>query len=205
MDPISLLTRRGRWSRVATALLIAGSVFAGPRFAEARGERIANLNVEMKDGFVMVSAELINGFSPETEEDIKNGVPKDLYFTILLKRRKPAWFDEETTSKTILYRIKYDLLKKQYLVRRKAGGDFEETILDRYDAMRRLISRIDNVKIASIESLDKKATYTVSVKAEMKATKIPLYLDYVLFFVPFQEVDTPWADSAPFYRLNGNR
>ncbi len=188
------------------AFAVVLSILADPTSADARSQRIANLIVDLDGGFVSVSAQLIDSFSHETEEDIKNGVPKDLYYTILLKRRKSAWFDEEIASRTILYRVKGDLLKKQYIVQRKSGGrEEDEMILDDYGAMQRLISRIGNVRIASVESLDKKATYYVSVKAEMKATKIPLYLDYILFFVPFLEVDTPWADSAPFYRPAGNK
>lgn len=188
------------------AFAVVLSILADPTSADARSQRIANLIVDLDGGFVSVSAQLIDSFSHETEEDIKNGVPKDLYYTILLKRRKSAWFDEEIASRTNLYRVKGDLLKKQYIVQRKSGGrEEDEMILDDYGAMQRLISRIGNVRIASVESLDKKATYYVSVKAEMKATKIPLYLDYILFFVPFLEVDTPWADSAPFYRPAGNK
>lgn len=191
--------------RGTAALSLIVWLVMGPSRAEARGEAIANLTAEFKGGFVVISAELINAFSPVLVEDIKNGIPKDLYYTILLKRRKAAWFDEEVASRTILFRVKADLLKKQYLVLRKSGREEEEIILDDYASMGRLISRIEDVKIASLGALKKRTAYYVSVKAEMKATNIPLYLDYVLFFVPFLEVDTPWADSAPFYRPDGNR
>ncbi len=198
------IMKRAVWGVIAFAVVL--SILADTTSADARSQRIANLSVDLDGGFVSVSAQLIDSFSHETEEDIKNGVPKDLYYTILLKRRKSAWFDEEIVSRTILYRVKGDLLKKQYVIQRKSGGrEEDEMILDDYGAMQRLISRIGNVRIASVESLDKKATYYVSVKAEMKATKIPLYLDYILFFVPFLEVDTPWTDSAPFYRPAGNK
>jgi hypothetical protein len=45
--------------------------------------------------------------------------------------------------------------------------------------------------------------YLVSVKAEMKAPQLPLYLDYFLFFIPFLEIDTEWRDSATFRAPDG--
>jgi hypothetical protein len=52
--------------------------------------------------------------------------------------------------------------------------------------------------VAATDQLRRRTTYLISVKAEMKAPRLPLYLDYFLFFIPFLELDTPWADSAPF-------
>jgi hypothetical protein len=43
----------------------------------------------------------------------------------------------------------------------------------------------------------------VSVKAEMKAPQLPLYLDYFLFFIPFLEIDTEWRNTAPFRAPDG--
>jgi hypothetical protein len=202
VDSSSLLERRIRYVLI---LFAAFGFLLQSNPVEARDERIANLTVRFEDGFVVVSADLILGFTPEAEDDIRSGVPKDLYYTVLLKQRKLVWFDEEVSSKTILYRVKYDTLKKQYIVLRISGRESQETILEDYASMKRLISRIEDAKIAPVKVLQKKGTYYVSIKTEMKASKIPLYLDYVFFFVPFLEIDTPWADSAPFYRPEESR
>ena len=167
---------------------------------EASDERVANLVIQITNTDILASANLIRGFSRTTEEDIQNGIPKDLFYYLLLKRRQPLWFDEEMISKTIKYTVKYDLLKKQYLVTRRINGTIQQEVLEDFMAMKRLISTINNVKITDVHVLNDKDTYYISVKAEMKATKLPLYLDYFLFFIPILEVDTPWADSAPLYK-----
>ncbi|MGH7273902.1 MAG: DUF4390 domain-containing protein, partial [Nitrospiria bacterium] len=167
---------------------------------EASDERIANLVIQITNTDILASANLIRGFSRTTEEDIQNGIPKDLFYYLLLKRRQPLWFDEEMISKTIKYTVKYDLLKKQYLVTRRIDGTLQQEVLEDFMAMKRLISTINNVKIADVHVLNDQDTYYISIKAEMKATKLPLYLDYFLFFIPILEVDTPWADSAPLYK-----
>lgn len=176
------------------------SLLLGTSSVEASNERIANLVVQLKDNDILVSANLIRGFSQTTEEGIRDGIPKDLFYYILLKRRQSVWFDEELLSTTVKYTVKYDLLKKQYLVTQRVNGTVRQEVADDFMAMKRLISTIDHVKIAETRILNNRDTYYVSVKAEMKASQLPFYLDYFLFFIPFLEVDTPWAHSSPFYR-----
>jgi len=74
----------------------------------------------------------------------------------------------------------------------------EEFLLDSLQAAEGLISKLNNVRITPLSLLKPRGTYYVSVKAQMKAAKLPLYLDYFLFFIPFLELDTPWADSNTF-------
>ncbi len=171
-----------------------------PGIAAGGDERIANLVVQIKNSDILVSANLIRGFSQTTEEDISNGIPKELFYYLLLTRRQPLWFDEETLSKTIKFTVKYDLLKKHYVVIKRVDDGVQQEITEDFVAMKRLISTINNVKIASTNALNDRDTYYVSVKAEMKAAKLPFYLDYFLFFIPFLEVDTPWAYSGPLYK-----
>ena len=192
-------------------LLLSGLIAAvfvllawnSPR-ALAGDERIADLSATVVDNDTLsVSADLIRWYNRNLQEDLNNGIPKDLYYYILLKKRQPGWFDEEIFSKTIKHTIKYDVLKKQYSITTRSDGETVEKTVESFDEMSQLISRIDRVKIETSVSLKPRQTYYVSVKAEMRATKVPFYLEYILFFIPALELDTPWADSSPFYSLGG--
>jgi hypothetical protein len=168
--------------------------------AVAGDERIAGLTAAVIDnGTLSVSAELIRWYNRNLQEDLNNGIPKDLYYYILLKKRQPGWFDEEVFSKTIKHTIKYDILKKQYSITTRTDGQITQKTVQSFEEMAPLISRIDHVKIDTPVQLKTRHTYYVSVKAEMRATNVPFYLEYILFFIPALELDTPWADSAPFY------
>lgn len=170
--------------------------------AGAGTERIADLEVRVDNNRqIHVSAEMIRWMTPDLEKEIENGIPKDLFYTIVLKKRIPAWFDEENQSRTIKHTIKYDVIKKQYLVSTWDGGIQKDRVLDDQGQMMDLISRVDNVKIDLNSALKARHTYYVSVKAEVKSSRLPFYLDYILFFIPVPELDTPWADSAPFYAI----
>ncbi len=161
--------------------------------------RIADLSVAFHEGEIQVNARLQKGFQESFKGDIHNGIQKDVFFYILLKRRQALWMDEEVISRTVKYTVKYDILKKQYLVKVRKEDNTIEQKVGEFDVLRNLISEIKNVNIGPVSFLDPDETYYVSVKAEMRATQLPFYLEYLLFFIPFLELDTPWADSSPFY------
>lgn len=161
--------------------------------------RIADLSVSFDQGEIFVYAQLVRGLGQKFEEDIHNGIPKDLFYYILLNRRQGFWVDEELLSQTIKHTIKFDILKKQYIVTTRVKGDLHEKIVSSFDEMRGLISEIKNVSMVSVSFLKSEETYYISVKAEIHATRLPFYFEYLLFFIPFLELDTPWANSSPFY------
>ncbi len=171
-------------------------------FAHAEEERIARLTASvLNNNEVAVTAELIRWYNQNIKDDLNNGIPKDLYYYILLKRRQPGWFDEEIVSKTIKHTIKYDVLKKEYSITTRMDDQTSQKTVESFEEMADLISRIDHAKITSLKRMRARYTYYISVKAEMRATNVPFYLEYILFFIPALELDTPWADSAPFYAL----
>ena len=175
-------------------------------FAHAGEERIARLTAAvLTNGEVAVSAGLIRWTNAHIKEDLNNGIPKDLYYYILLKKRQPGWFDEEIVTRTIKHTIKYDVLKKQYSITTRMDGQMSQKTVESFEEMAGLISRIDHVKITTAKRMKTRHTYYVSVKAEMRATNVPFYLEYILFFIPALELDTPWADSSPFYALEESR
>jgi hypothetical protein len=187
-------------SKTLLFLALIAAALALP--VQAGNERIANLRVAVpSNNEIRVSAELIRWLDPALEEEIRNGIPKDLFFTFVLLKRTTAWFDEEIASKTVQHTIKYDVLKKQYLITTWEGDKNEQRVVESTQAMIDLISRADHVKIAFSKTLKKRYTYYVSVKAEVKESRLPFFLEYILFFIPVLELETPWASSAPFYAV----
>jgi hypothetical protein len=183
------------WVSLALGALLA---LAGSPEVFASGERISQLELVHQAGQIVVSATLNPGFSAQTEQDIRNGIPKDLYYYLALKRRQKIWFDEEKAAVTIKYSIKYNLLKQEYVVTTRLPSGTTQSVFSDFESVRKLVSHIERVPVVAHDRLQRRKTYLVSVKAEMKAPQLPLYLDYFLFFIPFLELDTPWADSAPF-------
>jgi hypothetical protein len=143
------------------------------------------------------------GLSSHLDDDLRRGLAKDLYYYLVLKQRQRVWLDEEIVTVTIKHSIKYDLLKREYVVISRLPSGAIQTIVPDFQSARALVSRVDQVPIVDARRLARGKKYLVSVKAEMKAPQLPLYLDYFLFFIPFLEIDTEWRDSATFRAPDG--
>jgi hypothetical protein len=166
-------------------------------------ERIDQLAVKQQDGRLYVSAVLNPGLGSHLDEDLRQGLAKDLYYYLVLKQRQRVWFDEEIVAVTIKHSIKYDLLKREYVVTSRLPSGTIQTIVPDFSSARDLVSQVNHVPVADLSSLRRGKKYLVSVKAEMKAPQLPLYLDYFLFFIPFLEIDTEWRNSATFRAPDG--
>jgi hypothetical protein len=179
---------------LAAALVCLGVLAAWPGGALAAG-RITGLEVTRNGDTVHVSAHLSGGFPADVAKQIRNGVPKDLFYTVTMNRRHRRWFDEELFSRTVEYTIKFDTLEDRYHIRRTdPDGSQTETVVPDYDAALKMVSEIRDVTL-TIPPESPESTHYVAVKAEMRAVRLPLYLDYVFFFIPIQEYETPWARS----------
>ncbi len=187
------------YSRLFTPLFVLFSLFFlfSPTTKALAAPRIQSVVVEARDGGLFVSAKLKSGFQKKTVEDIHNGIPKDFYYYFVLHQREKRWFDEELLSKTILFTVKYDTLKKNYKITQTIDNESTETIVSEFKTMKNIVTNIKTLKLAPLETLNKRNHLFVRVKSQMQGTKRPFYLDYFLFFVPFLEIDTPWVNSQP--------
>lgn len=178
--------------------ILATCVFLWTSAGVAATGRISDILITRGNNELLVSARLTGGFTPEIKKEIINGVSKEFFYYLVIKRVMPNWFDEEKISGTIKYSIKYDILKKQYLVTRETGDLSEEQIFDSYDSMVAWVSGVDRISITPLNLLNKRLQYYVSIKAEMKAGELPFLLRYLFFFVPYSRFSTEWYDSGIF-------
>ncbi len=170
-----------------------------PSLAIAGRERIDPVQVEIIHDEIFASFELKEGFNRKIEKEIHDGIEKDFYYYVLLNKKHENWFDEEVVAKTIRYTVKYDTLKKIYTVRRQDERATAEQVFDRVEDMRAFVSEKRRFPMAARSHLEPGHRYFLRVKAQMKASHVPLYLDRFLFFIPFLELDTPWAQSRSIY------
>ena len=57
---------------------------------------------------------------------------------------------------------------------------------------------LKNIPVAPLYKLDRDEQYYVRVKAEMETDEgLWFPFNYLLFFVPFNEFETAWAESPP--------
>lgn len=164
----------------------------------AVSEGIINITVTHNNNELLVSALYKYGFTPEIKEELIKGISREFFYYIVLHRVISNWLDEEKTSMTIKYNVKYDTLKNQFLVIKSSGDSKEEYVFDSYDEMVAWVSKIDMVKFTPLGTLGGNHKYYVSIKAEIKAGELPFLLRYLLFFIPYSKFSTEWAHSNEF-------
>ncbi len=182
-----------RWG-LAGLVLVLTLVCALDGFAKS--SRIGPVSVTRQQDAVLVNSTLEGGFPGEVVEQIRRGVPKDLFYTVTLKRRHRHFFDEEVAAITLQYTLKYDTLNSRYHIRRTDpdGAVTEQEVVTYAEALE-VVSQVNGVSV-TVPATVKNGTLYAAVKAEMRAVRLPLYLNYVFFFIPILEFETPWARSA---------
>ncbi len=179
---------------IISLLICAGISLAGERFLDY------TLSATPED--IVVSVKFNGPFKEEIEKDIKDGLVKEFFFYIAIYKQKTLFLqDEEVSAREIKRIIKYDILKKQYVViynKNKGSHAKEEKVFENYEDMVKWISRVENVKLVSRGLLMPQERYYISVRAEMKPAGIPFYLKYLFFFIPSSDFKSPWYDTALF-------
>jgi hypothetical protein len=189
-----------RLRRVAVVVACCAIALGGTKAMAAESARITNLTVKTSREQVTVSASLVKGLPAEVGDELRHGISKILYYYVVLKRHVPFWMDEELDSSTVRFHIWYDLVKRQFVVARRQGNTESRQTADRLEDVARLISHIHDVTIP-VTPLPPRSDsyYYVSIRAEMRSAKLPVYLEYFFFFLPVAQISTPWADSPPLH------
>ena len=174
------------------------SILLWTSVALAAPEGITDIAVTSDNSDLLVSALYKGSFTPEIRSEIINGISREFFYYIVLHRVIPGWLDEEKSSTTIRYSVKYDTLKRQFHVAKNIRGAKEEHVFDSYDEMVEWVSRIDKIRFIPLRTLSGNHRYYISIKAEIKAGELPFLLRYPLFFIPYSEFSTEWAHSSWF-------
>ncbi len=189
--------------RIGIILLLFYALFFSPSSAWAE-PHIEALEIDIANAEIFVSYKLARGFSRETKRDIHDGIEKTFYHYIVLTLKHEEWFDEEITSQTLLHTVKYDTIKKVYTVRRQNGQEIQEQVTDHWNEMEAWVANVEKIYLAPISLLKPDRRYFARVKAQMRVSHVPLYLDRFLFFIPFLELNTPWKQSRSIYSTEGH-
>ena len=132
-----------------------------------------------------------NAFFPKMEKAINSGVPTTFSFYIKLNKVRSLRLDEEITDIVITHTIKYDNLKKEYLVTR--SGEMQNPIpVKSFEEAKKLMTEVDGLTIGALKWLEKGQQYQVSAKAKLSKLTLPFYLHYILFFMSMWDFETDW-------------
>jgi len=158
-------------------------------FAQDQNARIANMTVTNTRDHLLLYLNIEGAFRDDTKKAILNGVPATFTFFTSLYQVKNFWFDNKIADITITHAIKYDSLKKEFIITRSSVSERGEHLVTKsFDEAQKLMTQVDGLKIVPLDKLKKGGKYQIRAKAERGKLTLPFYLHYV----SLKDFETDW-------------
>lgn len=171
--------------------IIFGIIFFIHTLAFAQDAWLTNIIVTNTRDDLLVYLNVEGAFREKMEKAILSGVPTTFSFFISLYRARDLWFDKKIADVRATHTVKYNNLKKEFVVKRSWESG-EPVVTKSFEEAQKLMAEIDSLKIISLSKLEKGRHYQIRTKAELSKVTLPFYLHYVLFFVSLWDFETDW-------------
>jgi predicted DNA-binding protein YlxM (UPF0122 family) len=185
---------QGNTSKTALVMIfLMASLVATPvRAEEARLTDIVAISIS---NHLLLYFRVTDCFTDEMITAIENGINTTFTFFIGLYEVRDFQRDKNIAELSVTHSIVYDNLKKAYKVRLSERNN-EVTLVEDFREAKNLMSKVAGVKLTEINKLQEGNRYQVRMMAELDKIRLPLYLDYVLFFLSLWDFETDW------YKIN---
>jgi hypothetical protein len=180
--------------RVITLIFGIWCFLVAPAWAEPTISKI-NLNTEKE--LITLNAELSDAFNESVTEAIESGVAMTFTYEIELRKQSSVFGDEIVSQNKLSHTIQYDTLKKVYQFSAQGKNVSRKVTTKSKEKYQQLMLTLKDIPIAHIFKLDPEEKYYARAKAGMEAEGLWFPFNYLLFFVPFNEFETAWTQSAP--------
>ena len=152
-----------RTSLVA-ALAVCVLVWAVPAAAE-----ILRVRPLVRDGQVLVSFALEQGFTDQVREVVKSGLRTTFTYTVELRMKVPAWVDRTIGTAVVSTTVEYDNLTRRHTVSRTLDGRMEESrVIEDEAIVRQLMTNFERLALFETKLLEENREYYVLVRAEAR-------------------------------------
>jgi hypothetical protein len=191
--PVADRIRHARPNRLAlsTAAVLMSLIFLIQSPHAAPDATLSNLIVTNTSKDLLVYLNVEGAFREQTVNAIMSGVPASFSFFIKLYQKRSIWFDKAIADIEISNAIKYNNLKKEFVVERSWENGRIRTARSLQEAQK-LMTDVDGLKIISLNKLEKGRQYQVKARAKLSKLTLPFYLHYVFFFVSLWDFETDW-------------
>ena len=162
-----------------------------PGSAFAQDATLADIVVTNTRDDLLVYLNVEGAFKEKMKNAVLSGVPTTFSFYIALYKTRNWWKDKEIADIKITHTIKYDNLKKEFVIKR-SWGNSEPLVTQSFEDAQKQMAEVDGLKIAPLSMLEKGGQYQLRTKAELSKVTLPLYLHYVFVFVSLWDFETDW-------------
>jgi hypothetical protein len=159
--------------------------------AYAHKTDLENMVLNSVNGDLVVSFKLQNVFSSQMEEVILNGTPITFTYFVELFEVRDFWLDKNIINIKIDHMLKYNVLKKEFVIKRSWGID-KVSITASFAEAQNLMIEISSLRIIPFNWLENDSRYQMAIKAELSKGNLPLSLRSALFCTPSWSFETDW-------------
>lgn len=174
-----------------TAVLCVAALLLMTSTANAQDARLENIIVTNTRDNLLLYLTAKGAFPPKIIKAIQSGVPATFTYYINLYLVRGLWFDKKIAEIQVTHTMKYDSLKKEYVVTRSWEGN-RPMVAKTLDEAQKLMTEVDSLDVVPLSRLEKGQQYQIQAKAQLNKMTLPFYLHYVLFFVSFWDIETDW-------------
>jgi len=177
--------------KLIVCALVTVTLLVSHGAAFAQEASLTNITVSNTRDDLLLYLNLEDAFSEKLKKAILSGVPATFTFLAKLSSVRNLWFDKDIADITVTHTIKYDNLKKEFIVRRSWRNN-EPEVTKSFGEAQKWMTEVNSLKIVPLGQLEKGQLYQLRTKAEVSKQTLPYYLHYVLFFVSFWDIETDW-------------
>jgi hypothetical protein len=140
---------------------------------------------------LLVYFKIENAFTDKINEAVLKGVPASFSFYIKLDQVTKNLIDNEVSDFKIKSTLKYNTLKKEFVVTRDWKNE-KPLITDSFEKAKKIMTQINNLDVTKLVNLIKGEKYELELKAKLDKVTLPLHLHYIFFFVSYWDFETDW-------------
>ncbi|MEZ5288977.1 MAG: DUF4390 domain-containing protein [Vicinamibacterales bacterium] len=123
----------------------------------------------VRDGQVLVSFALEQGFTDEVRAVIQSGLRTTFTYTVELRLRVPAWVDRTVGTAVISTTVEYDNLTRRHTISRTLDGRMEESrVVEDEAIVRQMMTTFERLPLFDTRILEQNREYYVVVRAEAR-------------------------------------
>jgi hypothetical protein len=161
-----------------------------PLSAFCQKASIKDVNVKETNGGWKVSFDVDHCFTRKMEEAIQSGIPTTFTFYVHLYQQRGWWKDRKLASYEFQHTIQYHPIQKAYQVTLEENRS--SPVASSLEEAKKMMSKVENLDIRSSSLHYSKTPIYFRIKAELDPVRLPLHLEYLLFFVSLWDFKTDW-------------
>ena len=175
---------------LALVLIFLTGLVLLPAAAFAREAQISDVLVTNQGEAMTVFARVTNCFTRDMESAIMAGVPTTFTFLVNLYRERNYWPDKKIAAAVVRQTIKYDNVKKVFVV--TTAGNKNATAFQDLESAKRAMAEM-TAQLYIPRNVDRRqGVFYALIKAKLDKVRLPLYMEYIFFFVSLWDFETDW-------------